>query len=836
MLRLARKKTPILALVLACALASGLTAPVHAADAKPTTPAATARDYAIPAGRLGDALAQFAATAGVQLVFDPQLLAGLHSTGLQGRYTVREGFSRLLAGSGYELEDAGQGGYALRQRAVELAPVRVFATNASGEAVLPEVSVQATIENGVTEGSDSYTTPVMSTATKLPLSIRETPQSVTVITRQRMDDQGMVTSSDALRQAPGIAITSSGSPHREVYFSRGFDITNLTFDGLPTAQTRLSGSMLQTDLAIYDRVEIVRGSAGLTQGTGTPSAAINFVRKRPTRDTQISVNGHAGRWDNYSLGADVSGSLNSAGTLRGRAVIQGQDSNSFQDVVYDKRQTFYLIGEADLTPNTLLTLSASRQRSDSIMTYGGLPTGKYGEDLKLSRSSFFGSDWFYWDESNTTVFASLEHVFDNEWKLNFSASRIWGKNDFFAGAVYFNDTLNQYRYSGLNVDEEDVRTNYDLNAAGPFHLFGRKHELLLGASRRAADRHIDNAGYWTPAFSIPNVDIYNWDHSAYKPTSVTEDLHGSSNEKQHGFYFTTRLNLADPLKLILGARLDWFKFDSVDNYFNPDQNAWENYTSGYKYDRHLTQYAGLVYDLNKQHSVYASYTDIFTPQNAKDTSNNWIKPIVGKNYEIGAKGEYFGGALNASAALFRIDQENLAMSAGKCLFNPQQDCYRAAGLVRSQGYDLEIQGALSPNWQIGAGYTYVNKRIKKSDNPAEIGANPQTHLPRRQFKLSTTYKLPGGQWRVGGNIRWQNDVYYHRNMGSYDYNTKQNAFTIVDVMAGYKYDQHLDIQLNINNLFDKVYYERINAQPVTWGANTIYGEPRNFVLTARYKF
>ncbi|MDR1934709.1 MAG: TonB-dependent receptor plug domain-containing protein, partial [Candidatus Accumulibacter sp.] len=169
--------------------------------------------------------------------------------------------------------------------------------------MLPEISVSAQAENsGVSEGSHSYTTPVMNTATKLPLSIRETPQSVTVITRQRVEDQNLVTINDVMQNTPGIAITASG-PQRDRFNARGFSIDNITFDGLPISLGQYGGDALLADMAIYDRIEIVRGAAGLTQGAGNPSAAINLVRKRPTRDPYLSVDGYAGNWDRYGLTA-----------------------------------------------------------------------------------------------------------------------------------------------------------------------------------------------------------------------------------------------------------------------------------------------------------------------------------------------------------------------------------------------------------------------------------------------------------------------------------------------------------------------------------------------------
>ncbi|MDR0440523.1 MAG: TonB-dependent siderophore receptor [Candidatus Accumulibacter sp.] len=681
---------------------------------------------------------------------------------------------------------------------------------------MPEISVQATGETGVTEGNDSYTTPTMNTATPLPLSIRETPQSVTVITRQRIEDQDLVTINDAMQNMPGIAITASG-PQRDRFHSRGFAIDNISFDGLPISLGTYGGDSLLADMAIYDRIEVVRGATGLMQGAGNPSAAINLVRKRPTRNPYSSVEAYAGRWDRYGLTADLSGALNAAGTLRGRAVAVWQDNDSFQDIVNNQRKTLYLIAEADIARDTLLTASISRQNSDNTSTWGGLPVDLDGSDLKLPRSTFLGNKWEYWDKQNTSAFVSLEHRFESGWKANFSINRVETRTNMF-GTYPIHSGPNYYTQEAGKYATDDNLTSYNFHADGPFRLFERTHELSIGASRRTSD--FSQRGGWATTFA--GMDVYHWNHDAPK-LAINPGLYMLlTNERQSGVYATTRLNLADPLKLILGARLDWYEFESETLTAKTD----------YKVTRNLTKYAGLIYDLDSRHSIYASYTDIFKPQNNYDVSGSLLEPVVGKNYEIGVKGEYFGGALNASAAVFRVNQEKLAMrldDQSVCPSFPPTACYRAAGLVRSQGVDLEIQGEITPDWQLGAGYTYVDKETRKDANSANVGQRASTELPRNQFKLFTTYRLPGGQWRVGGGVNWQSEI-YRKNA---NFHSQQNAYAVVNLMAGYRFDEHLDIQLNVNNLFDKTYYRSISTG--SSGAS-VYGEPRSFMLLAKYNF
>ena len=212
-----------------------------------------------------------------------------------------------------------------------------------------------------TEGTESYTTGSMSTATKLPLTMRETPQAVTVITRQRMDDQAMTSINDVVKATPGLFLDFSSGPGRQTYKARGFEIDNLMYDGIPTGYNGVSVGA-QPNLAMFDRVEIVRGATGLVTGAGNPSAAINMVRKRPLAEQKLTLTGTAGSWDDYGGEVDASSPLNDSGTLRGRVVTSYRDANSFINDVEENHGLFYAVTEADLSEDTTLTLGFSHQK------------------------------------------------------------------------------------------------------------------------------------------------------------------------------------------------------------------------------------------------------------------------------------------------------------------------------------------------------------------------------------------------------------------------------------------------------------------------------------------
>ncbi|MCJ9710648.1 TonB-dependent receptor plug domain-containing protein, partial [Bordetella hinzii] len=254
-------------------------------------------------------------------------------------------------------------------------PPQAAAQRAADDEVaqLPAVSVTGREITGTTEGTQAYTTDAMSTATGLTLSPRETPQSVSVVTRQQIEDQGLTDTGAILATAPGISVTRSDS-NRYSFSARGFAIDNFQFDGLvsPILSQWNYGST-DMDAAIYDRVEIVRGATGLMTGSGNPSAAVNFVRKRPLREFAATVNAAVGSWNYVRGDADISVPITDDGRIRSRLVAAYSQGDSYVSFLDTRRRTFYGVISADLTPDTVLTASVEYQRNQSNGFGSGFP-------------------------------------------------------------------------------------------------------------------------------------------------------------------------------------------------------------------------------------------------------------------------------------------------------------------------------------------------------------------------------------------------------------------------------------------------------------------------------
>ncbi|QQB32587.1 TonB-dependent siderophore receptor [Achromobacter deleyi] len=788
--------TTLIHLTLAGALASAWT---PAAQAQAQAGQAGLRHYAIPAGPLDAALARFVTESGVPLAAPPALVQGRQSPGLQGSFSAETALARLLDGSGLAATRGADGSYIVHPR-----------SGGDSTVTLAPVAVTGFASDGATEGTGSYTTGATATATRLPLTLRETPQSVTVVTRQKMDDFALTDINDVLQSTSSVVVNSQGADGAN-FFSRGFAL-QMQYDGMMNpigiGENNISPA---PDSAYLDRVEVLQGAAGLLAGAGEPGGTVNLVRKRPTGQFQAQLEAQVGSWDKRRLVGDVSGPLVASGKVRGRAVALWDDSDTFVDHAYDNKKGFYGVVDADITPTTTIGASFQWQRNKGN-NHLGVPTAPDGGDLRLRRSAFFAGANDGIDKEYRMYTVDLTQQLPAGWKLRASYSHNEAKAD--NASSYLYGTLDPATGNGLRLYQQLLKrdfsaNSYDLHASGPVSLFGRDHELVFGVN--ASTLKARSRGYY--GAGMP-VDIYRFDADIPRLDGPLAPWSKPNETLQRGAYGVARLNLADPLKLILGTRVSGYEYRNEGVPTQKERGV-------------VSPYAGLVYDIDGEHSAYVSYSDIFKPQDNLNASGGTVDPIVGKNYEIGLKGEYLGGRLNTSAALFRLEQTNLAQTDPSVPYDESNICkgycYSASGLVVSKGVDLGINGELSPGWQLGAGYTYVHSAYAKGEDKGKpYAANTPDHL----LRVYTTYRLPGTRWTIGGNVRAQSAI---SNSGD-GYTIRQGSYTVVGLLAKYQVSRQAEIGLTVDNLFDRRYYSAVGDP---WFYN-FYGAPRRFALNLRY--
>ncbi|MBG4972736.1 Fe(3+)-pyochelin receptor FptA [Pseudomonas aeruginosa] len=677
-----------------------------------------------------------------------------------------------------------------------------------GETELPDMVISG-------ESTSATQPPGVTTLGKVPLKPRELPQSASVIDHERLEQQNLFSLDEAMQQATGVTV----QPFQlltTAYYVRGFKVDSFELDGVPALLGNTASS--PQDMAIYERVEILRGSNGLLHGTGNPAATVNLVRKRPQREFAASTTLSAGRWDRYRAEVDVGGPLSASGNVRGRAVAAYEDRDYFYDVADQGTRLLYGVTEFDLSPDTLLTVGAQYQHIDSITNMAGVPMAKDGSNLGLSRDTYLDVDWdrFKWDTYR--AFGSLEQQLGGGWKGKVSAeyqeadSRLRYAGSF--GAID-PQTGDGGQLTGAAYKFKSIQRSLDANLNGPVRLFGLTHELLGGVTYAQGETRQDTARF----LNLPNtpVNVYRWDpHGVPRPQIGQYTSPGTTTTTQKGLYALGRIKLAEPLTLVVGGRESWWDQDTPATRFKPG--------------RQFTPYGGLIWDFARDWSWYVSYAEVYQPQADRQTWNSEpLSPVEGKTYETGIKGELADGRLNLSLAAFRIDLENNPQEDPDHPGPPNNPFYISGGKVRSQGFELEGTGYLTPYWSLSAGYTYTSTEYLK-DSQNDSGTRYSTFTPRHLLRLWSNYDLPwqDRRWSVGGGLQAQSDY-------SVDYrgvSMRQGGYALVNMRLGYKIDEHWTAAVNVNNLFDRTYYQSLSNP--NW--NNRYGEPRSFNGSLRGAF
>ncbi|WCY07174.1 Fe(3+)-pyochelin receptor FptA [Pseudomonas aeruginosa] len=677
-----------------------------------------------------------------------------------------------------------------------------------GETELPDMVISG-------ESTSATQPPGVTTLGKVPLKPRELPQSASVIDHERLEQQNLFSLDEAMQQATGVTV----QPFQlltTAYYVRGFKVDSFELDGVPALLGNTASS--PQDMAIYERVEILRGSNGLLHGTGNPAATVNLVRKRPQREFAAGTTLSAGRWDRYRAEVDVGGPLSASGNVRGRAVAAYEDRDYFYDVADQGTRLLYGVTEFDLSPDTLLTVGAQYQHIDSITNMAGVPMAKDGSNLGLSRDTYLDVDWdrFKWDTYR--AFGSLEQQLGGGWKGKVSAeyqeadSRLRYAGSF--GAID-PQTGDGGQLTGAAYKFKSIQRSLDANLNGPVRLFGLTHELLGGVTYAQGETRQDTARF----LNLPNtpVNVYRWDpHGVPRPQIGQYTSPGTTTTTQKGLYALGRIKLAEPLTLVVGGRESWWDQDTPATRFKPG--------------RQFTPYGGLIWDFARDWSWYVSYAEVYQPQADRQTWNSEpLSPVEGKTYETGIKGELADGRLNLSLAAFRIDLENNPQEDPDHPGPPNNPFYISGGKVRSQGFELEGTGYLTPYWSLSAGYTYTSTEYLK-DSQNDSGTRYSTFTPRHLLRLWSNYDLPwqDQRWSVGGGLQAQSDY-------SVDYrgvSMRQGGYALVNMRLGYKIDEHWTAAVNVNNLFDRTYYQSLSNP--NW--NNRYGEPRSFNVSLRGAF
>ena len=677
---------------------------------------------------------------------------------------------------------------------------------------LSKIKVQAEeVTDASTEGT-GYAAPA-TTLGKDVRSVRELPHSVTILTRQQLTDQNINTIESALKNVTGVTIQRYDATGSYTQFiARGYATDTYQLDGL-TLQTDTNG--IYFDLAAYDRVEVQRGAAGLFSGAGEPGVTVNMARKRAWSEFKLDGALTVGSWNDRRLELDLNSPLNEDGSVRGRVVGLVQNFDTFMDGIDDnKKRLIYGTLETDLTEQTTVSLGVTWQNVDTVLSRG-LPTFANAQLIDMPRSTMPVMDWNYQELDSKSGFAELEHRGDDDALLKLSLRHLQRTND----AAYLdpsvpaaNGTMNALSVSAF--EREDTDNTFDVYYSKPLTWGGQTHNLLIGADYRRSKNEIDYAPY--SALVGGSINLFDVDHRAIAEPTFDLTVNVSDTEvTSYGTYTQLRYQVASAWTLIGGGRLSWWESESVAN----------GTPSGFDADGEFTPYAAAIFDITPSIALYTSYNEIFKPQNARTSSGDQIEPRTGKQVELGLKGAALEGQFFYTAALYRLSDENRAIA------DPANVNFSIpSGKARAQGFEIDTRGEIAPQWSVSGGYAYTETKYLRS-TPAQQGQPINSFTPKHSGNLWIHHTLSDNLVRgvqIGFGLRSMSDFYN----GTGAQLIRGPGYTVFQLGATYDITEKYRLGLNVDNLFDKNYWEKVSG--IT--RQNFFGEPRRVSVSLRGSF
>ncbi|WDF70933.1 TonB-dependent siderophore receptor [Novosphingobium sp. KACC 22771] len=683
----------------------------------------------------------------------------------------------------------------------------------------PDVNVNAIAaapqvrdEHADSDGTKSYAARGTTTLSKLPATLRETPSSVTVMTRQTLTDLNLNTFNEAMNWTPGVLFVSNDESQGQ-FIARGGALETMS-DG--SANLNGNSGWQQLDTAIFDRIEVLKGPSGILIGNGTLSGVVNTVKKRAQHVPTLTARVSGGSWSNFLQEGDLGGPLNKAGTIRARGVFSHNSKDFFYDRAHEDRWTGYGVLDIDVTARDQISVSYTRQNYVGP-SFSGNPAYATGAPINLPRSTNVYPDWSFTKWDTAEIHAEAEHHFGGDWlaKVNFTQRAQWFQfNDAYpSSGVTPTLTVDYVRRHALYAY---MRTTLDAFVSGSIQLFGQKQQVLAGYTR----------GYYRswgelvrPTANITGVSILN--PNAVPDFDLPYNSGSLSTNLQSGYYGQLRLKPAKPLTLAGGVRLTDYDSGSQTIAPSPTPGAW---SVGLRVRSQPTYYGGVVLDLRKWLSAYASYADIFVPQTVKYVSGEILPPRIGAQVEAGFKASLFNNQLNATIAWFDTCERNRSYA------DPlNTGFYLSIGRVSIKGYEAEISGRILPHWQVIGGYTHMDARYDVASGGSQ-GLDLSGWYPHDQFKLWNKVDFGQGTLKglsLGGGVNYQSRTY----AGTTGTNLlrTQYPYAVTSLSADYRVNRNVTVSALVDNVFDVTYYTRLG------GTNTYnsFGRPRSFTLSLR---
>ncbi|WCD82859.1 TonB-dependent siderophore receptor [Pseudomonas sp. TUM22785] len=792
-----------LALAIPVALlgAAQLALPASLAQAETAQQGVAERQYDIAPGPLVASLNEFSSQAGIYLAGHNSLAAGKTSAGLHGRFSVTQGLATLLQNSGLQAVDQGNGGFVLQPApqdgAMQLAPTAIVGSG---------------LASGLGQSDPGYRAEVSTTAGKTATALADTPRSVSVVTRQRMDDQKSQTLTEVLGYVPGIfapPFAAGDGQAGDLFFVRGFNATDWGY-GLLRDGLRVQGNRYDTSSEPYglERVEVFRGPTSILYGENAPGGVVNMVSKRPTANPRGEVELTYGSNNRRQLGIDVSGRLSEGDNVLGRLVMLGRNADSQVDGQPDDRLYIAPSMTFNLSDATSLTLLSTYQRDRTLMELGypaagtllRNPNGKIDKDTLLGHP-----DWDKFERETWTLGYEFSHQLNDTWQFRqnsrYMQSRI-DRHEMWPGNLNAGGFGTTLAYTAYDRTNKSIAYSLDNQFEGHFASGDFDHTVLLGAS---LDRTSFNQNWDAGAGGLINVFNPVWTST---PTTPVHIQNAQLDQSMYAAYSQLQTRY-DNWVLLLGGRLD-----RVNSQYRNKPGTTNAAADLDYWDTDFTWQAGLMYQFDNGLSPYVSYSTAFAPTQQTSSRSGPLDPTTAEQYEAGIKYEPKGWNTSFTASVYDLRKTD------DVIFDSAANDYRQVGESRAKGVELELNSDVTENINLTAAYTYTDSRITKDAQGSLLEDHQMTGVPRNQASAWASYRFLDGALkglRIGGGVRHFDSTFAYTAASLYG-RLDTGDVTLLDAAVGYTINDNWSAEVNAKNLLDKEYVAGCNnAGRCYWG-------------------
>lgn len=786
-----------------------LPAAIQAAQAS-----ARLQTFHVAAGSLSSVLNDFSSQAGIYLAGSDSLAAGKRSAGLDGEYSVEQALALLLAGSGLVAVPQGAGGYVL-QPAAQGGTMQLDATLINSQGLASA--------NG--QDDKGYRATHSAAASKTSTALADTPRSVSVVTRQRMDDQKSQSLTEVLGYVPGIfapPFAAGDGQAGDLFFIRGFNATDYGY-GLLRDGLRVQGNRYDTTSEPYglERVEVFRGPTSILYGENAPGGVVNMVSKRPTAQSRGEVQLSYGSNERRQLGIDVSGPLADNPNVLGRLVLLGRKSGTQVDHQPDDRLYVAPSLTLNFDEQNDLTLLASYQRDRTLMELGYPAAGTLlnNPNGKISKHALLGNpDWDNFKREVWTLGYEFHHQFNQDWQYRqnsrYMQSRI-DRQEIWPGSLNnggFGTTVNNTAYDRYN---KSIAYSLDNQVEGHFNLGALENTLLIGAS---LDRTSFNQD-WNAGFG-GTVNVFNPVYTG-DPLTSTRVQDALLEQTMYGVYSQIQTRL-DNWVMLLGGR-----YDRVNSEYRNRAGTLNAAADLDYWDGQFTWQTGLMYQFDNGVSPYVSYSTAYNPTQQVSSASGPLDPTLSEQYEVGVKFEPSGWNTLVSASVYDLRKKD------DSLYDSATGDYRNIGRSRAKGVELELNSDITENVNVTAAYTYTDSRVTKDVAGSLLEGHQVTGVPRNQASVWGTYRFLDGQLKglkVGAGVRHFDSTFAYTSPSLYG-KLDTGDVTLVDATVGYQLNAHWSAEVNARNLFDQEYVAGCNN-----AGRCYWGEERTVLGTVSYNW